>query len=259
MKKYMAAFFVFLLLFPLASCANVVSAVGETKTYAIGSEIHSLDIQINAADLIIEHGDRFSVESNLKDLSVSQQDGVLTIVEGQTFGVHYTDYTDAALKLCVPDNAVLKAVSITTGAAKLTAGTLSANSVELKLGAGNVHFGCLNAYSDAEIKGGAGQISVARGTLNDLTLEMGVGTLDLRVALLGDCDLEFGVGESNLTLIGSKEDYKVEAEKGIGSISIDGKNISAFDSSASGENTVKIKGGVGVVNIIFEAEQPLSA
>lgn len=250
MKKYIVTAFAFLLLFTFASCANE-TAVGETKTYEIASEIHSLNIQINAANFIIEHGDRFSVESNLKYLSVSEHNGVLTIVEKQKKGVRYTD---AALKLCIPDNVVFEEVDITTGAANLIADSLSANSVELKLGAGNVHFECLNACSDADIKGGAGQITVASGTLNDLTLEMGAGKLDLRVTLLGDCDLKFGVGESNLTLIGCKDDYKVDIEKGLGSISVDGKDIFDFDNSANGQNNIKVEGGIGAINIIFKAE-----
>ncbi len=250
MKKYIVTVLVFLMLFTLASCANK-TVVGETKTYEIASEIQSLDVRINAADFVIEQGDRFSVESNLKYLSVSERNGVLTIVEEQKNDIHYTD---AALKLCVPKDIVFEEVDITVGAANLTTDSLSANSVELNLGAGKVQFECLNAYSDADIEGGTGQITIASGTLNDLTLEMGVGELDLNVTLLGDCDLKFGVGESNLTLIGSKNDYKVDIEKGIGSISVDGKAISDFDSSANGQNNIKVEGGVGAVNIVFKAE-----
>lgn len=251
MKMYIVAVFVFLLLFALASCANETAVVGETKTYEITSEIHSLDIQINAADFIIEHGDRFSVESNLKYLSVSERDGVLTLAEEQKYGIHDTD---AALKLCVPNNIVFEKVAITTGAAKLTADSLSANSVELKLGAGNVQFGCLNAYSNADLEGGAGQITITSGTINDLTLEMGVGELNLSTALLGNSNLKFGVGKSELTLIGSIDDYKVDIKKGIGSISVDGRNISDFGSSGNGQNNINVEGGVGTVNIVFKAE-----
>jgi DUF4097 and DUF4098 domain-containing protein YvlB len=252
MKKYIAVvLFVFLLLFTLTSCVNITVVVGETKTHEITSEIHSLDIQINAADFIIEHGDRFSVESNLKYLSISEHNGVLTIVEEQKLGIHYTD---AALKLCVPNDIVFEEIDITTGAAKLTADSLSANSVELKLGAGKVQFECLNAYTDADIIGGAGEITIASGTLNNLTLEMGVGELNLSIALLGNSDLEFGVGNSKLTLIGNKEDYRVDVKKGIGSISVDGKNVSDFGSSGNGQNNIKVQGGVGAVDIVFKAE-----
>ena len=249
MKKYIVTILVFFLLLALASCANENVVLDDSQTYEITSDIHSLDIQINAADFKIKHGDAFSVESNLKYLSVSEKNGVLTIVDEAKSS---SNYSNAILTLYVPNGIVFDDVYITTGAAKLTVDTLSANSLELKLGAGDVRFESLNASSNADIEGGAGQITIASGTLNDLTLEMGMGELDLSVALLGNSDLKFGVGESNLTLIGSKDDYKVDVEKGLGSISVDGKNVSDFGSSGNGQSHIHIEGGIGAVHIVFQ-------
>ena len=251
MKKYTVTALVFLLLLALASCANENLVLDDSQTYEITSDIHSLDIQMNAADFKIKLGDEFSVESNLKYLSVSEKDGVLTIVDEAKSS---SNYSNAILTLYVPNGIVFDDVYITTGAAKLTVNTLSANSLELKLGAGDVRFESLNASSNADIKGGAGQITIASGTLNDLTLEMGVGELDLSVALLGNSNLKFGVGESNLTLIGSKDDYKVDVEKGLGSIFVDGKDVSDFDGSGNEQNHINIEGGVGAINIAFREE-----
>ena len=61
-----------------------------------------------------------------------------------------------------------------------------------------------------------------------------------------------GVGESNITLLGSKEDYKLELEKGLGNISVDGVNVSDYGSSGNGTNKVEINGGVGSINVRFE-------
>ena len=55
MKKFIVAALVLSLL-TLTSCASKIDRVGEPKSYEIASEIHSLDIQIGAADFIIEHG-----------------------------------------------------------------------------------------------------------------------------------------------------------------------------------------------------------
>ena len=38
----------------------------DIKTYAVSSDIQSLDVKINAADFTIKPGENFSVESNLK-------------------------------------------------------------------------------------------------------------------------------------------------------------------------------------------------
>ena len=253
MKKFIVVALVFSLL-TLTSCASKIDRVGETKSYEIASEIHSLDIQIGAADFIIEHGDGFSVESNLSDLSVRERNGVLAIIEKDHNQIGITDYTDAVLKLCVPSDIAFESVAITTGAAKLTVDSLSANYLELELGAGKVLFGCLNAYADADIEGGAGQITIESGMLSNLTLEMGMGELDLTAALLGNSNLSFGVGKSSLTLLGREDTYTVDIENGLGNITVDGKTVIDFGSSGNGQNYIKIEGGVGTVDIVFKSE-----
>ena len=248
MKKFTALIVSVVLLICLVGCNKNDFVLDEAKTYEITSEIHSLDIRISAADFKIQHGDEISVESNLKYLSVSEKDGVLTIVDEEK---NYND-SDAMLTLYVPNDMVFDEVDITTGAAKMTVGTLSANSLKLKLGAGDVQIESLNASSDADIEGGVGQITIASGTLNDLTLKMGMGELNLSAAVLGESDLKFGVGESNVTLIGSKDDYKVDIEKGLGSITVDGKTVTDYGSSGNGQNHIEIEGGVGTINLKFQ-------
>ena len=249
MKKIITVIILAILLVCFVGCSSQDAVSDETKTYEITSEIHSLDVQINAADFKIVSADEFLVESNLKFLSVSEKDGVLKIVDESK---NNSNYTDAILTLYVPGGVVFDDVDIETGAAKMTVDTLSASSVELKLGAGDVRFESLNASADVDIEGGAGRITIVSGTLNDLSLEMGMGELNLTAAVLGDSDLKFGVGESNVTLIGSKDDYKVDIDKGIGNITVDGKTVTDFGSSGNGQNHIEIEGGVGAVNLKFK-------
>ena len=249
MKKIITVIISAILLVCLVGCGKENAVLDETKTYEITSEIHSLDIRINAADFKIVSADEFSVESNLKYLSVSEKDGVLKIVDEAKSN---SNYSDSILTLYVPNGTVFDDVDIETGAAKMTVDTLSANSVELKLGAGDVRIESLNASSEVDIEGGAGQITVLGGTLNDLSLEMGMGELNLTAAVLGDSDLKFGVGASNLTLNGSEDDYKVDIEKGLGSITVDGKTVTDYGSSGNGQNHIEIYGGVGAVNLNFK-------
>ena len=248
MTKYILVAVIILALVALVGCVSQRDVVGEYKTYEITSDIKSLDININAADFVIEHSEKFSVESNLIYLSVSQEDGVLKIIENTKNPV---SYVDAKLKLSIPDDVVFESVSIKTGASKLTAKTVSANNMKLKTGAGQVEFDCLNVHNSIDIKGGAGQINILDGTLNNLSLNLGVGELNMTAKLIGESDLKFGVGESDLTLIGSKDDYKFNVENGIGKITIDGESGAFFTNSSNGESFVKIKGGVGETNITF--------
>ena len=243
MKKLTVIILIFALVFSLVSCGRT-AVLDETETHAVTSQIHSLEIHINAADFRIEHADAFSVESNLKYLSVSEKDGVLRIVDEAE---NARDYSDAMLTLRIPGDTVFDKVNIETGGAKITVDALSAGSFDFNLGAGDVFFKSLNASKHVEIEGGAGKITIDGGTLTNLKLEMGVGELNLNAALLGDSDLEFGIGEANITLLGNKDDYKLEIQKGLGNISVDRNSISDTANIGDGQNYIEIEGGIGTI------------
>ena len=226
---------------------------GELKTYPVNGEIRNLEIEVNAADLCIKEGDAFSVESNLKKLKVEEKNGHLTVKDTAKNSIWGSgSYKDPVLTIYVPKGTVFENIDLTTGAGRLTVDTLSAESIELELGAGEVTIENLIATRSADIDGGAGQVTVKGGALNCLDIDMGVGELDLTSALSGDCKLDMGVGEANITLIGSKDDYRLDIEKGIGSISVDGKDVSDYGSSGNGANRVEIHGGIGAINVRFE-------
>lgn len=224
------------------------ATLSESKVYTVEDPVHSLRLQINAADITIQQGDAFRVESNLKYLSVSVKNGVLTVVEDRKYT---KDYKGATLTLYIPAETVLEKADITTGACKLTAHTLTANDIQLELGAGDVLIRELNALREADIEGGAGKITVDGGTIRNLELNMGVGELNLSAALLGSSELHMGVGQANLTLLGGQDLYRVETEKGIGSITVNGSPLSEPGQLGNGQNTVEIEGGVGAIALKF--------
>ena len=246
MKKIAVFILIAIIALSFASC-DENPVLEEIQTYDVIGEIHSLDIRINAADFVIVAAEGFSVESNLKYLSVSEKNGVLSIIDKANFA---TNYGGAELTITVPENTAFDDVSISVGAAKLVSTAISADTVKLNLGAGDVSFSCLNAASSIEIGGGAGEITVADGVLNNLVLDMGVGEFNLTAALLGECDLKFGVGQSDLILLGGKDSYTVDIEKGVGNITLDGVDVTDFD-NGDGENHIKIEGGIGTINIEF--------
>ncbi len=226
------------------------AAVAEDKkTYSVSSEIQSLEVKINAADFTIKQGESFSVESNLKHLTVEDKNGVLTIKETKKFA---NTYTGAVLTLYIPADTVFEKVNIITGAGRLTADSLSASTMNFELGAGEVTIDTLVATSDIDIDGGAGKITVSGGALHNLDLDMGVGQLNLTSALTGDSDFDLGVGESNITIIGNRDDYKLDIEKGIGNITVDGASVSNIKEQGNGNNSIEVSGGIGAINLKFK-------
>lgn len=259
--KYLAmAFAIFLIVSIFSGIFSAVGLLGglgesgvadETKTYAVSGDVHDLKIEIGAADLTVKAGEVFSVESNLKYLSVETENGCLTLEETKKNGLNYTD---AVLTLYIPEGVTFGKINIVTGAGRLTAEVLSGDVLRLDLGAGQVQIGQLNANTRADIHGGAGQVTVSAGTLHDLDLDMGVGEVDLTAALTGSCELDYGVGEARLTLIGAREDYRIDFDKGLGSATIDGENMMDDKVYGNGENRIDIDGGVGGLRIQFRDE-----
>lgn len=265
--KYLAmAFAIFLVVSivgGILGAVGVISGISQTDgtnedvtVYSVSSNITCLDVSIHAADLTVKEAEGFSVESNLKNLSVEEKNGTLLIKEKKR-GFSLND-TAAVLTLYIPKGILFEKARVETGAGRLTADVLSANELVLELGAGEVKISELNAKRSAEMEGGAGKITINGGNLNDLEFEMGVGQLNLTSSILGNSKLELGVGEANLTLIGTKEDYRLDLEKGIGSITVDGESITGENAIVgSGANRLDVDGGVGSVHISFRAAEDL--
>ena len=59
------------------------------------------------------------------------------------------------------------------------------------------------------------------------------------------------MGELNLTLTGTREDYCITLDKGVGKATLDGVKMSDDVVYGDGENTIEIDGGVGELKIGF--------
>ena len=231
-------------------------ATGELKTYAVSSGISRLQIRINAADLTIKEGSAFSVESNLKNLTVEEKNGCLILKDLTTIKLSGSNtYQDAVLTIYVPAGTVFDSINLETGAGRVSAGELLAETDDIELGAGDAWIDTLVASKSADLEGGAGRITISDGALHNLDLDMGVGQLNLTAALSGECQMELGVGESNITLLGSRADYALDIEKGIGEVRVDGKPVSDFGSSGNGTAEVEIHGGIGAIYVEFKEQE----
>lgn len=235
----------------LISIATKSSKVSEDlKEYEISAEIKELDIDISAAECVISTGEAFKVESNLKELSVKADEGVLSIIEKHKGSIHYSG--NPVLNIVIPEDMVFDSLKINTKAAKLTADSLSADELIFELGAGMLKISELNVFNNAYIEGGAGSLNIDSGTINNLEADMGLGEFNFRGVLTGKCELDQGVGAAELHLLGDADDYTIEVDKGLGSIRIDGNEVHDGDKLGEGRNHIELDGGVGSVEIEFE-------
>lgn len=225
---------------------------GEIQAYPIEGEISSLSVDLSGAEFQIITSDKFLVESNHKYISVKENNGKLSISETKKLFAVYPKGVTVTLN--IPEGFVFDDATVDTGAGKVEIDSLSADILKLSLGAGKADIKNLTANSRAEIDGGAGELSINGGKLCNLNIDMGVGKLTVKSRIEGKSDLDFGVGESDLTLLGSKSEYKIELDKGIGEAKLEGEEMADDSVYGSGENKIEIDGGIGKINIEFSKD-----
>lgn len=228
-------------------------AVGEMQVYPIEGEISSLSVDLSGAELKIQTADKFSVESNHNYISVKAENGKLRIYETKKLFSVYPKGSTVILN--IPENFVFAEACVDTGAGKVEIDALSANILKLYLGAGKAEINNLTANSRADIDGGAGELTIEGGQLCNLNLDMGVGKLTLKSRIEGNSQIDYGVGETNLTLLGSSEDYKIEIDKGIGEVRLAGESMGDDSVYGWGENRIEIDGGIGAIRIEFSEDE----
>ena len=222
------------------------STLTTMEDYPLQDRFTELELNIGAAELTVAEGTGFSLSSNLKDLEIMQDNGILTLRETKQFG---KNYNGAKLNLTIPEGYTFEQIHIFSGAGKVTLSRLSANVLTMHLGAGQVTADRLNAEQSALITTGAGELTVHAGHLNNLDMELGVGKTTLKTRLTGKSEIEQGVGETDIELIGTAQEYTVQTDAGIGSITVDGLSKTGDGSYGSGPNRVEIDSGIGSIRV----------
>ena len=220
---------------------------------AISQDISSVKIDVGAAELKVLEGDSFTLYSNIKELSINESDGTLSIKHNsKKVSIHSNKVGE--ITLTIPKNHKFDRFEVQSGAGTIEIASLSANIVDFEFGAGNVDVGYLLATQKVRIEAGAGELNVASGELNCLDLDLGVGKTTVSAQIIGNSEINCGVGSTYLTLLGSADDYRIDVDTGIGALRVNGNRISGSAVIGNGKSYLNIDGGIGEVEIDFANE-----
>lgn len=212
-------------------------------------DISSLDINLLFTNLIIKQGDVLHVETNNEKVHFDEENNSLKIKEDSRSWLSQNNKGNLILYL--PENSQFKTVKIQAGAGKIQIENLVTDSLSLELGAGETSIQRLNVSENCKIESGAGKVSLLDGRIKNLDLDLGVGKFELTSSLLGSNKINAGIGSLELNLLGNKKDYLIKADKGIGAIHVDESVVSDDSTVGTGENTIKIDGGIGNIDVSF--------
>ena len=219
------------------------------KTYDFSEPIDELVIQVGAIDLRIEEGDSLRVECDHKYVTVTEEEGRLSIIEDEPWATTYVG--TATLTVYLPVETLFNLVQLKIGVCNAEIGKLTTDELEMVFGAGNVTVAELNVMGSADIDSGTANVTVSEGSIECLDLDMGVGKLHLVCKLTGENDISLGVGSSDICLVGGKSAYTVEVTTGAGAVWVDGERVENGSVHGSGENRVELSGSVGSVDLVF--------
>ena len=226
---------------------------GDSKVSTIYSNdentVKSMSIDIDSSYLTIKTGDSLSVESNSKKVTVKERNGILYVSDPSSNWIVKSN--NIKVIIYNPNDMIFDEIELDTGAAVVDIDRLTAERLDIDLGAGKVTIGSLTSTKQTAIDGGAGNFEIQGGSLNDLEIDWGVGNAEITAEILGRSEIDSGVGNLDLDLIGTADDYKIRANKGLGNFTVDGKSISDGDVIGSGSNVIDIDCGVGNINVSF--------
>lgn len=212
-------------------------------------DISSLDINLLFTNLIIKQGNNLYVETNNEKVHFDEENNSLKIKEDSRSILSKNNKGDLILYL--PENSQFKTVKIQAKAGKIQIENLVTDFLSLELGAGETSIQRLNVSENCKIESGAGKVSLLDGRIKNLDLDLGVGKFELTSSLLGSNKINAGIGSLELNLLGNKKDYLIKADKGIGTIHVDEAVVSDDSTIGTGENTIKIDGGIGNIDVSF--------
>lgn len=200
--------------------------------------IDRIDVDIRVAELIIESGTEFSINvSDEYNFDIHNGNGKITIKERDFWYKNKKKINN--VKVVIPKD-LIKKIDIDTGAGNIKINDIYIDEVDIDHGAGKLDI--LNSkFNEIRIDGGAGKINIASSELNNLKLNAGVGKVDIEGKLTGKSKIECGIGVTNISLKGDKDDYRIITKKGIGNISVDGKNQADDQSIGDGDSLVKVE------------------
>ncbi len=232
----------------VAKDAQIIESQEEIYSTIGNTDITTLKIELSASNLEIKNGEMLRVETNNLNVKCNQEGNQL-IIKDKTKNWFSKRSDESQIILYMPANMLWDSVKIDSGAGELNIEELATRNFDFDMGAGKVVIKELNVSNKTEIDGGAGKIEILSGAMNNLKLDTGVGEFTLNAKLTGRNDVNAGVGKINFNLTDGTENYKIKVNKGIGSITIDGKETTDGNEYGHGETYIDIDGGVGAIEI----------
>lgn len=230
--------------------AEINKSFDNVKSLNIEHEVGTLNIkQGNGNEVVVEAAnvnDNIKIEKNLSgELKIKNNFRFWNIFNG---GIG----SNSVITIYVPQDFIVDKVKLEAGAGNINIEDIQTQELDLEAGVGDI-FGKRIKADQVKMDGGVGDIYFEDVNFNDIDIDSGVGDIEVQGFLYGKNKIDCGVGDITLDLAQTVDDYNLKVNKGLGSIYVDGKKYSDINwNNITAENTLKISGGIGDIEINFD-------
>ncbi len=230
-------------------------ARGKVTKYDIAETLSSIDIDIEdvPAEVEIVVGDEFSISHdgdivhevvNGKSFVTEHERNSFIINKLRFFNLYGNEASD--IIITIPSNTNLDLIETNIELSNVTIDGITATKMDLESKLGAIELNNFNA-NILEIETELGTVEADGNVSSSTDVSSEMGSVYLEGSYKGEMFVECEIGAFEASIDGSREDYYVMTENGLGTISIEGGN--GGDSSAP--NKISAKTNLGTIDIDF--------
>ncbi len=231
-KKFQLIIWVVTLIIVVGSCiirfAPFSSGRSEESEYDFSKySVATVKVDADAADLYIEYGDEFKVNTNYQknvEPKVTLEDECLTIE--QKYTVNVRNLKDCYIKITLPKGTVIDTANISASAGDIDIDGVNFDTLKIDADAGDIDINEVNA-NDFVIEADAGDIDVSKSVFETVKVTTDAGAVKMEdvSATSGTFDADMG----SIDINGDFEKITASCEMGDIDITVPDANKVDFD------------------------------
>lgn len=198
------------------------------------AEIASLDIDIGMGSFVLSDGDEFAISTygiRKENFSYEITDGCLYLKYSPQISLISFNFSEfdngSSIFLTVPKKDFDK-ITVNMTAGDVSVMNVNAQKLTTKSSAGSMLIDGICAES-ASFKMTAGDCTVSNSTVKNSSISMTAGDMYFGdCKLYGDNNIKMTAGELQMSLIGDRADYRINVDKALGNVYIDGADVSEY-------------------------------
>ncbi|MDE6762777.1 MAG: DUF4097 domain-containing protein [Oscillospiraceae bacterium] len=198
------------------------------------AEITSLDIDIGMGLFLLSDGDEFAISTEgirKENFSYEITDGCLYLKYSPQISLISFNFSEfdngSTIILTVPKKDFDK-ISVNMTAGDVSVMNVNTKKLTAKSSAGDMFIDSVYAES-ASFKMTAGECNVSNSTIKNVSLSMTAGEMYFNdCKLYGDNNIKMTAGHLQMCLIGDRADYRINVDKALGDVYINGTDMGEF-------------------------------